>query len=120
MATSNLTLRFLLELAGIGAVAYAGFQVPGSWLIRAAAGIGAPLALIVVWGQVVAPNTANGLSQGQKDVIGTLLLLAAAAVLGLAGQRRLAIGFGVVVLANAVLLFVFGQDARGNFGETVR
>jgi hypothetical protein len=112
MAIANLTLRFLTELAGIAAVGYAGFQVAAPMPLRAAAGIGAALALIITWAAVAAPNTANGLAQAQKDVIGTGLLLVAAVVLALAGQVRLAVLFAVIVLANTGLLFVFGQGAR--------
>ncbi|MEJ7803629.1 MAG: YrdB family protein [Candidatus Limnocylindria bacterium] len=120
MAVANLTLRFLLELAAIAALAYSGFQASANGLIRAIAGIGAPLALIVIWAMVVAPNTANGLSQAQKDLIGTVLLVLTAVALGLAGQRGLAVGFGIVVLVNAALLFVFGQDARGSVERMAR
>ena len=112
MAIANLTLRFLTELAGIAAVGYAGFQVAAPMPLRAAAGIGAAVALIVTWAIVVAPNTANGLAQAQKDVIGTGLLLLAAGALALAGQVRLAVLFAVIVVPNTGLLFAFGQGAR--------
>ena len=86
MATMNLVIRFLAELGGIAALAYAGFQVATP--LRAITGIGAALAFIVVWWLIVAPNTANGLSQPQKDLIGTALLLVAAGALAIAGQPR--------------------------------
>lgn len=112
MAVANLALRFILEVLGIAALAYAGFQVPGNGLIRAVVTIGAPLVFVVFWALVVAPNTANGLSQAQKDVIGTVLLVVAAIALGFAGQLGLAVAFGIVVLVNAVLLFLIGEDGR--------
>ena len=111
MATLNLAIRFFAELGGIAAVGYAGFSVAAPLPVRAVAGIGAALALAVIWGLVVAPKAANGLSQPQKDVIGTALLLVAAGALAAAGQPTLAMGFAAVVLANAALLFVF-PDAR--------
>ena len=120
MAIANLTLRFLTELLGIAAVGYAAFQVAGPIPLRAAAGIGAAVALIVTWSMVVAPNTVNGLTQPQKDLIGTGLLVLAAVALAVAGQARLAIAFAIVVVANSVLLFVFGQDARQSLGGTAR
>lgn len=120
MAVANLALRFILEVLGIAALAYSGFQVPSSSLIRAVAGIGAPLALIIVWAMVVAPNTANGLSQAQKDVIGTVLLLVAAIALGFAGQLQLAVAFGIVVVVNAVLLILIGQDGRSALNGMAR
>lgn len=120
MAVANLTLRFLTELAGIAAVGYAGFQVAGPLPLRAAAGVGAAVALIVTWAMVVAPNTANGLAQAQKDVIGTGLLLLAAVALAVAGHVRLAIVFAVIVVANTGLLFAFGQGARESLAEMSR
>ena len=112
MAIANLTLRFFTELLGIAAIGYAGFQVAAPMPLRAVVGIGAALALVITWSLAVAPNTVNGLTQPQKDVIGTGLLLLAAAALAVAGQLRLAIAFAVVVVANTALLFAFGQEAR--------
>ncbi len=118
MATMNLVIRFLAELGGIAALAYAGFQVATP--LRAITGIGAALAFIVVWWLIVAPNTANGLSQPQKDLIGTALLLVAAGALAIAGQPGLAIGCAAVVIVNAAMLLVFGTDARERLGEMAR
>lgn len=119
MATVNLALRFLAELAGIAAVGYAGFQVAGPMPLRAVAGIGAAAALIAIWWLVVAPNTVNGLTQPQKDLIGTALLLVAASALAVAGQPGLAIGFAVVVVVNTALLLVF-PDARESLSGMAR
>ena len=120
MAIANLTLRFVTELAGIAAIGYAGFQVAGPMPVRAIAGIGGALALIVTWALVVAPNTVNGLTQPQKDLIGTGLLLLAAVALAVAGQLRLAIAFAIVVIGNTALLFVFGQGARESLAGLAR
>jgi Protein of unknown function (DUF2568) len=112
MASANLVLRFALEIAGIGALAYYGLNAPVATPLRWIAAIGLAVALVVTWALVVAPNTVNGLSQAQKDVIGTVLLLAAAGALALAGQTSLAVGFAIAIVVNLILLFVFGQDAR--------
>jgi hypothetical protein len=119
MATLNLVLRFLAELAGIAAVGYAGLAIAAPLPLRVMAGIGAALALAVVWGLVVAPKATNGLSQPQKDVVGTALLLVAAGALAVAGQPTLAIGFATVIVVNAALLFVF-PDARENLVAMAR
>lgn len=120
MAATNLVLRFLVELAGIGALAWIGLQLPLEGAARWVAVIGLPAILIVTWTLLVAPNTDNGLSQSIKDVIGTVLLLGVAVGIALAGQPQLAIGFGLVVAANAALLFVFGPEARDAFTGAVR
>ena len=110
MHVANLVLRFIVELIGFAAVAYAAAQIPDNGLVSLLAAVGAAGALIAVWTVLVAPKTANGLSQPQKDVIGTVLLLLAVAALGLAGQVGLAVIYGAVVLVNAVLLFVFRKE----------
>lgn len=112
MATANLALRFLTELAGIAAIGYAGFQIAAPVPLRVAAGFGGAVALIAAWAAIVAPNTVNGLSQPQKDLIGTGLLLLAALALAIAGQLRLGIAFAAIVIVNTVLLFLFGEGAR--------
>ncbi len=117
MATANLALRFLLELAGFAGAGYAVYEVTSGvpsiprWILA----IGGGLAVIGLWGFVVAPRRQNGLSQARKDVIGTVILLVIAGVVWVAGQPGLGIGFGVLLIVNSLLLFVFGQDARERF-----
>jgi Protein of unknown function (DUF2568) len=117
MATANLALRFLLELAGFAGAGYAVYLVTDGlndllrWILAVAGG----LVVIGLWGFVVAPRRQNGLSQAQKDIIGSALLLVIAGAVWVAGRPGLAMGFGVLLIVNAVLLFVFGQDARDRF-----
>ncbi len=116
MGIANLTLRFVLELAGVAALAYSGLQLPGSIPLRIAAAVAAPLVFVVVWARAVAPRAANGLSQPRKDLIGTALLLAAAAALAMAGQPMLGIGFAVLVVLNAIGLFALRGQADAVLG----
>jgi len=111
MVIANLALRFIVELIGVGALAYSGYQAPTAGVARIAVAVGAPLALVVVWAIVVAPNAANALTQPQRDVIGTVLLVLVAVALAVAGQPTAAAVFGAVVVLNWLLLIVFGSDA---------
>ena len=122
MATLNLALRFLLELAGFAGAGYVVYQLTDglNGAVRWILAMGASGVIIGLWGFVAAPRRQNGLSQAQKDVIGTGLLLVIAASVWVAGQPGWAIGFGIVVVANAVLLFVVGQDARLRLGGASR
>jgi Protein of unknown function (DUF2568) len=120
MAFANLALRFILELGGVAAVTYSGHQLAGPGIVRWVVAGGAALAFTAAWALVVAPNTQNGLSQPQKDVIGTVILLAAADALAFAGQLPLAIGMAVLVLANAALLVVFGHEVRDRLARMAR
>lgn len=112
MATVNAAFRFVVELAGVGALGYWGLQAAGG-IARIALAVGAPLALIVAWAIVVAPNATNPLSQLQRDAIGTALLLGAAVALATASQPIAAVVFGAAVVANWALLAVFGPGAFG-------
>ena len=108
LSVSNLVLRFLLELAGLAALGYVGFQLfdgPLRWVAAAAA----PLVLAVIWGLVAAPNASNGLAPSVRALIGSALLLAVALGLALAGQPQPATVFAALVLVNTVLIVVLGQ-----------
>ncbi len=113
MAIANFTLRFVLELAGIAAYAYWGSQVAGP-----AGAVVAMAGAVVVWAVVVAPKTRNGLSQPQKDVVGTAILLVAAVLLVVAAQPIAGLVFGAVVLTNAAILAALGPGARDAFGPS--
>ena len=110
-ATVNLGARFVLELAGVAALAHAGFQStagPVRWL----AAVAAPAALIVLWALVVAPKAANPIPLPAREVIGTVALLASAAALTASGQPKPALTLAVLVVANNVLLLVLPESAH--------
>jgi hypothetical protein len=111
MAIANLALRFFVELGGVAALASWGYQAVDDGPGRIVLAIGASLALIAVWAVVVARNADNPLTQPQRDLIGTGLLLVAAAALFAAGQPVAAVAFGAVVVVNWILLIAFGPAA---------
>ena len=106
-----LAMRFFVEVLGIVAVAFWGWQTGPDGIGRIALAVGAAVALIVVWGFVVAPKADNPLRQQARDIIGTVLLLVAAAGLAAAGQPQLALVFAVVVVSDWLALVVMGPDA---------
>lgn len=112
IATTNLALRFVLELAGLAALGFAGFQSspgPARWLVA----VGAPAALALFWAVVVAPGATNPLTPAVREVIGSVALLCAAGALALAGRPQLALGFAVLIVTNHVLLAVARVHATG-------
>lgn len=105
MAQANLALRFLLELAGVVAVGYWGYHAIdglGRWLIA----IGAPALLIVFWALVIAPGADVPIPQQVREVIGSVVLLAAAGALYAAGAQAAALAFAGLVILNTVLALV--------------
>jgi hypothetical protein len=106
---ANLTLRFVLELCALAALAYWGYQTgtgPGQKIGLA---IGAPLLMAVVWALVVSPKAVLALPAPVPLLLGVALLGLAALALAAAGRPTLAIGFGVIVVLNAVLMAIWRQ-----------
>lgn len=104
MSTANLVLRFVVELLGVAAIGYWGFSALDGMPWQLVAGIGAPLLLIVTWWLVVAPNADNALAPRTRELIGTGLLLVAAAALAWAGQPAPAAVLAATVIVNQALL----------------
>ena len=106
-----LAIRFLVEVLGIVAVAFWGWQTGPDGIGRIALAVGAAVGLIIVWAFVVAPKADDPLGQPARDIIGTGLLLVAAAGLAVAGQPRLAVVFAVVIVVDWLALVVIAPDA---------
>jgi hypothetical protein len=105
----NLALSFILELIAVGAFAYWGFNASDNTLVRIILGVGAPLAMIVVWGSYLAPRSARRL-KGPVLSIATLIIFGlAAAALASAGQTTAAAVFVAAAVVNLVLAAVWQQ-----------
>ena len=109
LKTLNLLLRFLLELCMLAAAGYWGFKTGNATIAKLALGIGAPLVAAVVWGTFVSPRAPVELPAVLVVVLQTLVFGSAAAGLAATGHRTLALVFVVVVVINAVLIYVWGQ-----------
>jgi Protein of unknown function (DUF2568) len=114
MAIANLTLRFILEVAGIVAFGYWGFQVSTNPVVAALAAAAA----VAVWALVVAPRAPNRLSQSQRDVVGTAILLLASAALAASGLPVAGGALGAVVVTNAAMLAALGPGVRDAFASS--
>jgi hypothetical protein len=108
MRNANLVLRFLLELGGIASFAYWGLNAFEGTVPRIAVAIAAPVALIIVWGLVVAPKARNRIGQTARVLIGSGLLALAAVALFAVGEVAWAIGFAILNAANTALILVLG------------
>jgi hypothetical protein len=72
-------------------------------------GVGAPLVAAVVWGTFLSPRAPIQLHWGVVLVLQALVFASAAAALVATGHRGLAVVFGVIVVINAILIYVWGQ-----------
>jgi hypothetical protein len=106
---ANLALRFLVELAVLGALAFWGFRLEGPVLVRVVAGISAPLAAAVVWGVFAAPRAAVPLPAGATLAVQLVVLAAGVVALARAGRPDLAVVLAVVAVGNGVLMAWWGQ-----------
>lgn len=99
----NLGLAFLLELAALAALGYWGYCTGGSFFTSLLLGIGAPLLAAIAWGLFAAPKS---VFKNHMLAIATKALVFGAAFLALAAkdQRWLAVMFGVLVIANFLML----------------
>jgi len=106
---ANLALRFLLELCALGALGYWGFETGGGTVAKITLGIGAPLVAAVVWGTFLSPRATVALPGALVLLLQALVFASGAAGLVATGQSTLALVFGVIVVVNAVLMYVWGQ-----------
>jgi hypothetical protein len=106
---ANLALRFLLELCALGALGYWGFKTGNGTITKVALGVGAPLVAAVVWGTFVSPQAPVQLPGLMVLILQVLVFGSAAAALVATGHRTLAVVFVVIVVINAILMYVWGQ-----------
>ena len=107
IAALNAALRFVLELAGIAALGIWGWTVAGDSPLRLVLAVGAPLVLIALWAAFIAPRSRSHLDQRTRFVVGSGLLLVAAAALWAAGSPTAAAALGILIVVNTALAFVF-------------
>jgi len=106
---TNLLLRFLLELFALGALGYWGFRTGSGTITKVVLGVGAPLVAAVVWGTFLSPRAPVELPWGVVLGLQALVFASAAAGLVATGHRSLALVFVVIVVINAILMYVWGQ-----------
>ncbi len=106
----NMTIRFVLELCMLAALAYWGFQLEGGWPLRLLVGIGAPLLAATVWGLLIAPKAKRRLADAWRFMVELALFGLAAAALLAMERPWLAIILLVVYLINRLLVILWGED----------
>ena len=100
-----LAVRFLLELAALGALGYWGFLSGTGLPMRLLLGICAPLAAAVVWGTFIAPKASFPVAVPVRVLLELCVFGSAAAALFAAGRSTLAAVFLAIVLIDTVLIY---------------
>ncbi len=107
--STNLVLRFLLELCALAALAYWGATTRFHLAWRILLAITVPLTAAVVWGLIVAPGAS--LQVGFVARFGVELLVFAAAIAALVARHRLVLALilALLYIINRVLMAVWDQ-----------
>ena len=113
---ANDVVAFLVEIAVLVLLAWAGFRAPGAagWLL----GIGLPVVAGVLWGVFAAPRAR--VSSEPLRLVTKLVVLGAGVVAGFVVLPvALAVLFAVVVVLNLVLMYVgpFERSRHTNVGS---
>ena len=108
MRPANDGLRFVLELCALAALAYWGFRI-SSGALQWALGIGAPLAMAVIWGRFMSPKATSRLDDPARLIAEIAIFGIAAVALADADQPTLAIALAAAVAVHLVLTFPLDQ-----------
>lgn len=106
-----LGLRFLLELVGLAAAAYAGYRLAGEGIGGIVIGAGAAAGVAIVWGLFIAPRADSPLPVELRPLVGSMVLLVVAAALAWAGELPPAGLFAAAVVVDTVAIYLLGAQA---------
>jgi hypothetical protein len=104
----NLAFKFLLELAAVAALAYAGASL-GSGVGAIVLAIVLPVVAVVVWGRWCAPRSPHRLGTPARIPLELAVFVAAGVLLLVAGAVLWGNLFLVLVVLNATLLTALRQ-----------
>lgn len=110
---ANDALAFLLEIAALVALAVWGFTVGPNLVLRLVLGLGAPAALVAVWGVWLAPTSDHRLASPWLVVAKVVVFGLATAALAVSGHPRVAVVLGVLAAVNLVLAVALGDRSGG-------
>jgi hypothetical protein len=106
----NDVLRFILELAALGAVVWWGFGAAEAWPARVLLGVGVPAGLAAVWGTFRVPNDPK--PDPSVEVAGPVRLLleavffaSAVAATLIAGGAALGAAFAAILVAHYAMAY---------------
>ncbi|WP_339251733.1 YrdB family protein [Sporosarcina sp. FSL W8-0480] len=108
----NLTLRFILEMCGLIAVSYWGFQSGSGFLMKSVLGIGSPLLMAIVWGLFVSPKAPMQFKGFRRVILELIIFGIAALALYDVGKQLLAIVFGILTVVNSILVYLGERGER--------
>jgi cobalamin synthase len=106
LAVAVMTVRLLLEVTTLLALALGGFTAAPGPASGVLLGLAAPLAAAAVWARYGSPAAPNRLAQPRRLLLELALLAAGAVGFVLAGRPALAIVFAVVAAVDTALVYL--------------
>jgi len=113
MRAFQLTLRFLLEICALAALAYAGWHVAGPVWLRILVAVALPVIAAVVWGRWVAPKASHPIPDPQRLVPEWLVFGGATVGLVLTGHPMLGAVLAILAALNRWALHRLGTTTGG-------
>jgi quinol-cytochrome oxidoreductase complex cytochrome b subunit len=107
--SANLALRFILELCTLAALGYWGFHTGNGLITKIGLGIGAPLLLAIVWAMLGSPGAPVKLSAPFHLLLELVVFGVPAIALYASGKQGLALMYGLAVVMNRILMFIWQQ-----------
>jgi hypothetical protein len=108
LKSTNLAVKFALEMGALAAFAWWGATVAGGALAVLLA-VGIPVIAAVLWGIFAAPRASRRLLLVPRMAFELTVFGLAAAALGAAASTAVGVAFAVVAIINAALLTVLDQ-----------
>ena len=109
LKSTNLAIRFLLEICVLISVGYWGFKTNSGWLLKILLGIGGPLLIAIIWGMFGAPKATYHLNGLMRLALEVLVFGSGVVALYTTKNYSLAWGFSAIIIINRVLMFIWGQ-----------
>ena len=106
----NLTVRFLLELCALAALAWWGITTGPNAVAKIGLGIGAPLLGAVLWGAFVPPNARVTAPWTVRLAVELAVFAAAVTALFAIDRPGLALALGSVYAVNRVMVDVWYME----------
>ncbi|WP_134703435.1 YrdB family protein [Ammoniphilus sp. YIM 78166] len=106
---SNIALRFAIELVALGIYGYWAAQIGSTWFSKFLWGLNVPLGIALLWGVFGSPKAMVLLSGGLHMVLELMVFGLPALLLWTVAKPNWAIGYGVVVMLNKVLMTIWQQ-----------
>jgi hypothetical protein len=113
MRALNLTLRFVLELCALAALAYGGWHVPGPLWSRILLAVAFPLVAAIIWGRWVAPKASHPIPDPQRLIPEWIVFGGATVALAVTAHPVLAALLAVLAAANRVALWRLNTSTGG-------